>query len=74
MESGVLAYNQEVMLVLRVALLCSSDLPVDRPTMRDVVQMLSDVKPKSKASSLSDSRDLQAPDAFKPEDLHLVVV
>ncbi|KAJ7525075.1 hypothetical protein O6H91_17G035300 [Diphasiastrum complanatum] len=36
----------EVMLLLRVALLCSNDLPVDRPTMRDVVQMLSDVRPK----------------------------
>ncbi|CAM6041740.1 unnamed protein product [Sphagnum compactum] len=39
---GVGVPLQEVMLVLRVALLCSSDLPVDRPTMRDVVQMLSD--------------------------------
>lgn len=63
---------QEVMLVLRVALLCSSDLPVDRPTMRDVVQMLSDVKPKSK--SAADSRELAAPDAFKPQDLRLVCV
>ncbi|KAJ7552352.1 hypothetical protein O6H91_06G051800 [Diphasiastrum complanatum] len=35
----------EVMLVLRVALMCSNDLPVDRPTMRDVVQMLSEVRP-----------------------------
>lgn len=62
------------MLVLRVALLCSSDLPVDRPTMRDVVQMLSDVKPKSKGSSLADSRELSAPDTFKPQDLRLVCV
>nr|AYE92795.1 CLV1 [Anthoceros agrestis] len=38
---------QEIMLVLRVALLCTSDLPVDRPTMREVVQMLQDVKPSS---------------------------
>lgn len=60
--------------MLRVALLCSSDLPVDRPTMRDVVQMLSDVKPKSKGSSLADSRELSAPDAFKPQDLRLVCV
>ncbi|XP_024392526.1 uncharacterized protein [Physcomitrium patens] len=71
---GVGVPLQEVMLVLRVALLCSSDLPVDRPTMRDVVQMLSDVKPKSKGSSLADSRELSAPDAFKPQDLRLVCV
>lgn len=42
--------------------------------MRDVVQMLSDVKPKSKASSLADSRELLAPDTFKPEDLQVVCV
>jgi len=60
---------QEVMLVLRVALLCSSDLPADRPTMRDVVQMLSDVKPKSKGSSLADSRELMmASDLLKKND------
>lgn len=62
------------MLVLRVALLCSSDLPVDRPTMRDVVQMLADAKPKSKGSSLADSRELNAPDVLKTQDLHLVCV
>jgi len=63
------------MLVLRVALLCSSDLPVDRPTMRDVVQMLSDVKPKSKGSSLADSRELTASDVLKKtDDLQLLGV
>jgi hypothetical protein len=63
------------MLVLRVALLCSSDLPVDRPTMRDVVQMLSDVKPKSKGSSLADSRELMASDVLKKtDDLQLLGV
>jgi hypothetical protein len=45
------------MLVLRVALLCSSDLPADHPTMRDV-QMLSNMKPKSKGSSLAESHEL----------------
>jgi hypothetical protein len=63
------------MLVLRVALLCSSDLPVDRPTMRDVVQMLSDVKPKSKGSSLADSHELMASDVLKKtDDLQLLGV
>ncbi|CAM6033133.1 unnamed protein product [Sphagnum compactum] len=67
--SGVGVPLQEVMLVLRVALLCSSDLPADRPTMRDVVQMLSDVKPKSKGSSLADSRELMmASDLLKKND------
>lgn len=65
---------QEVVLVLRVALLCSSDLPIDRPTMRDVVQMLSDVKPKKKGSSLGDSRELSALVGMKDEDLHQVLV
>ncbi|CAK9855812.1 unnamed protein product [Sphagnum jensenii] len=55
--SGVGVPLQEVMLVLRVALLCSSDLPADHPTMRDV-QMLSHVKPKSKGSSLAESHEL----------------
>jgi len=72
---GVGVPLQEVMLVLRVALLCSSDLPVDRPTMRDVVQMLSDVKPKSKGSSLADSRELMASDVLKKtDDLQLLSV
>jgi hypothetical protein len=50
-HEGWLYMHQEVMLVLRVAFLCSSDLPVDRPTMRDAVHMLFDVMPKSKADS-----------------------
>lgn len=65
---------QEVMLVLRVALLCSSDLPVDRPTMRDAVQMLADVKPKRKGSSLGDSRELAELVGLKDEELHQVLV
>ncbi|CAM6110103.1 unnamed protein product [Calypogeia fissa] len=58
---------QEVMLVLRVALLCSSDQPVDRPTMRDVVQMLSDVRPTVRTGSM-DSRELK-PQPLLTEDL-----
>lgn len=42
---------QEVMLVLRVALHCLADLPMQRPTMREVVQMLTDL-PKSKAAAV----------------------
>ncbi|KAG0570709.1 hypothetical protein KC19_6G182300 [Ceratodon purpureus] len=65
---------QEVMLVLRVALLCSSDLPVDRPTMRDVVQMLADVKPKRKGSALGNSRELAELMGLKDDELHQVLV
>ncbi|KAG0578088.1 hypothetical protein KC19_5G203800 [Ceratodon purpureus] len=73
---GVGASLQEVMLVLRVALLCSSDLPVDRPTMRDVVQMLTDVKPiKRKGSSLENSRELGIiAGMIKDDDLNLLCV
>jgi hypothetical protein len=63
------------MLVLRVALLCSSDLPIERPTMRDVVQMLTDVKPKSKGgASVTSSTELTPPETFKPENLEVVSV
>nr|AEP14546.1 clavata 1-like protein [Pinus pinaster]AEP14547.1 clavata 1-like protein [Pinus pinaster] len=34
------SYREEMMLVLRVALLCTSTLPINRPSMREVVEML----------------------------------
>ncbi|XP_058104418.1 leucine-rich repeat receptor-like protein kinase TDR [Magnolia sinica] len=40
--------REEMMLVLRVALICTSRSPSDRPTMRDVVSMLQEAKPKRK--------------------------
>eukprot|EP00268_Persea_americana_P003651 TRINITY_DN11117_c1_g1_i1.p1 TRINITY_DN11117_c1_g1~~TRINITY_DN11117_c1_g1_i1.p1 ORF type:complete len:1060 (+),score=125.79 TRINITY_DN11117_c1_g1_i1:99-3182(+) len=40
--------REEMMLVLRVALLCTSRCPADRPSMRDVVSMLQEAKPKRK--------------------------
>uniref|UniRef100_A0A5B7B034 non-specific serine/threonine protein kinase n=1 Tax=Davidia involucrata TaxID=16924 RepID=A0A5B7B034_DAVIN len=40
--------REEMMLVLRVALLCTSRNPTDRPSMRDVVSMLQEAKPKRK--------------------------
>ncbi|MCO5567071.1 hypothetical protein L7F22_020756 [Adiantum nelumboides] len=52
-EAGVGGNNTnvmgEVMQVLRVALHCLVDLPMQRPTMREVVQMLTDI-PKKKPS------------------------
>lgn len=40
--------QEEMMLVLRVALLCTSRSPGDRPSMRDVVTMLQEAKPRRK--------------------------
>ncbi|XP_047321247.1 leucine-rich repeat receptor-like protein kinase TDR [Impatiens glandulifera] len=41
--------REEMMLVLRIALLCTSRNPADRPSMRDVVSMLKEAKPKRKS-------------------------
>lgn len=40
--------REEMMLLLRVALLCTSRNPADRPPMRDVVSMLIEAKPMRK--------------------------
>eukprot|EP01018_Ginkgo_biloba_P002069 Gb_24543 [translate_table: standard] len=40
--------QEEMILVLRVALLCTTRCPADRPSMRDVVTMLSEAKPRRK--------------------------
>lgn len=43
--------KEEMMLVLRIALACTSRLPTDRPSMRDVVTMLGEAKPRRKSSA-----------------------
>lgn len=43
--------QEEMLLVLRIALLCTAKLPKDRPTMRDVLTMLGEAKPRRKSSS-----------------------
>ncbi|KAJ8540176.1 hypothetical protein K7X08_026565 [Anisodus acutangulus] len=40
--------REKMMLMLRVALLCTSRNPADRPSMRNVVSMLQEAKPKRK--------------------------
>ncbi|KAL7107363.1 hypothetical protein ACP275_06G049300 [Erythranthe tilingii] len=40
--------REEMMLLLRVALLCTSRNPADRPSMRDVLSMLHEAKPHRK--------------------------
>ncbi|KAJ7522328.1 hypothetical protein O6H91_18G006700 [Diphasiastrum complanatum] len=42
-----LEFQEETMMVLRIGLLCTSTLPVQRPSMREVVQMLLEANPKS---------------------------
>ncbi|KAJ7550757.1 hypothetical protein O6H91_07G116800 [Diphasiastrum complanatum] len=47
--SSCMSVREEMMLVLRIALLCTSSVPKDRPSMRDVVKMLSEAKPRRKS-------------------------
>ncbi|KAH9305955.1 hypothetical protein KI387_010359 [Taxus chinensis] len=43
--------KEEMILVLRIALLCTSRAPRDRPSMRDVVTMLGEAMPRRKSSA-----------------------
>ncbi|KAF9609867.1 hypothetical protein IFM89_018852 [Coptis chinensis] len=43
--------QEEMLLVLRIALLCTAKLPKDRPSMRDVITMLGEAKPRRKSIS-----------------------
>ncbi|XP_019165637.1 PREDICTED: MDIS1-interacting receptor like kinase 1-like [Ipomoea nil] len=45
--------QEEMMLVLRIALVCTAKLPKERPSMRDVLTMLGEAKPRRKSSSSS---------------------
>lgn len=57
--------REEMMLVLRVALICTSRNPADRPSMRDVVSMLQEAKPKRKSPEIG-RVGVDAPVAQKP--------
>lgn len=46
--------QEEMLLVLRIAFLCTAKLPKDRPSMRDVITMLGEAKPRRKSSSIND--------------------
>ncbi|KAL2920447.1 Leucine-rich repeat receptor-like protein kinase TDR [Bienertia sinuspersici] len=50
--ASCVSVKEEMLLLLRVALLCTSRNPVDRPSMRDVISMLQEAKPKRKSPSL----------------------
>ncbi|KAL7126742.1 hypothetical protein ABFS83_14G207600 [Erythranthe nasuta] len=45
--------QEEMLLVLRIAVLCTAKSPKDRPSMRDVLTMLGEAKPRRKSSSNS---------------------
>ncbi|KAK9280779.1 hypothetical protein L1049_003668 [Liquidambar formosana] len=50
--------QEEMLLVLRIALLCTAKLPKDRPSMRDVITMLGEAKPRRKSSSNNGGYDI----------------
>ncbi|XP_057472981.1 MDIS1-interacting receptor like kinase 1-like [Actinidia eriantha] len=45
--------QEEMLLVLRIAFLCTAKLPKERPSMRDVITMLGEAKPRRKSSSIN---------------------
>lgn len=42
---------EEMLLVLRIAILCTAKLPKERPSMTDVIMMLEEAKPRRKSNS-----------------------
>ncbi|CAL9080217.1 MDIS1-interacting receptor like kinase 1-like [Musa acuminata AAA Group] len=56
--------QEEMVLVLRIALLCTAKLPKERPSMRDVLTMLGEAKPRRKSSSFG--AESNAVDKDKP--------
>lgn len=47
--------QEEMLLVMRIAILCTAKLPKDRPSMKDVLTMLGEAKPRRKSNSNSNS-------------------
>ncbi|EYU24944.1 hypothetical protein MIMGU_mgv1a0006911mg, partial [Erythranthe guttata] len=58
--------REEMMLLLRVALLCTSRNPADRPSMRDVLSMLHEAKPHRKLPGSGGDGLVDFPDPLKP--------
>jgi len=52
---------EEMLLVLRIAILCTAKLPKDRPTMRDVIMMLGEAKPRRKSSGNDAANNKESP-------------
>jgi serine/threonine protein kinase len=49
--------QEEMLLVLRIALVCTAKLPRDRPSMRDIITMLGEAKPRRKSICHNDSKE-----------------
>ncbi|KAL8259008.1 hypothetical protein R6Q59_026961 [Mikania micrantha] len=43
--------EEEMLLVLRIALICTAKLSKDRPSMRDVISMLEEARPRRKGDN-----------------------
>lgn len=41
--------QEEMILVLKIALLCTAKIPKERPSMRDIITMLGEAKPRRKS-------------------------
>lgn len=50
--------QEEMLLVLRIAVLCTAKNPKDRPSMRDVLTMLGEAKPRRKGSANNGGNDI----------------
>lgn len=68
--------KEEVVKVLKIAVLCTATLPTLRPTMRSVVQMLEDAEPcklvgivltKDGASKSIKNREVTGTEKFNPD-------
>ena len=55
--------REEMLLVLRIAVLCTARAPRDRPSMRDVITMLGEAKPRRKSGGGKDGKQDAAPAA-----------
>lgn len=58
--------QEEMLLVLRIALLCTAKLPKDRPSMRDILMMLGEAKPRRKSVCYDNNNDGQNAGKDKP--------
>lgn len=58
--------QEEMLMVLRIALLCTAKLPKDRPSMRDVLIMLGEAKPRRKSVCYDNRNDGQNAGKEKP--------
>ncbi|XP_047078990.1 MDIS1-interacting receptor like kinase 1-like [Lolium rigidum] len=68
---GCAHVREEMLLVLRIAVLCTAKLPRDRPSMRDVLTMLGEAKPRRKSGSsatASNAAVVTAPTAVVDKD------